>query len=146
MRDVVTATEDELVTAVARRMADDDVGDVIVVVEQPFALPQPVGIVTDRDLVVQVLARPGCIPAEVKLGALDRRDLVVAREDEDVEAVVARMRERTIRRIPVVDEHGGLQGVISLDDVFAWMRDQLQTATRTLEKQGLGPHQRHATP
>lgn len=146
VRDVVTATADEPVTDVARRMAEYDVGDVIVVVEQPFALPQPVGIVTDRDLVVQVLAHPDRVPAEVTLGDLDHRELVVAHEDDEVEAVIAKLRQHTIRRIPIVDAQGGLQGVLSIDDVLGWMRDQLQAATRTLERQAGGPRQSRPLP
>lgn len=139
MRDVVTASPDESAVEAARRMVEYKVGDLIVVVERPPALPTPIGIVTDRDLVVQVLARPDRIPAAVKLADVMNRELVVAREDDDIEGVVVKMRERGIRRIPIVDEHGGLQGVLSIDDVLGWMRDQMQAATKTLEQQGHGP-------
>ncbi len=117
-------------------MAEYGVGDVIVVVEQPPALPRPIGIVTDRDLVVQVLADPDRAPGRVKVSDVMNRDLVVAREADDVESVVARMRERAIRRIPIVDDEGGLQGLLSLDDVLGWMRDQLKAVMKTVERQG----------
>ena len=136
VRDVVTAFEHETVTEAARRMAEYGVGDVIVVVEQPPALPRPIGIVTDRDLVVQVLADPDRAPGRVKVSDVMNRDLVVAREADDVESVVARMRERAIRRIPIVDDEGGLQGLLSLDDVLGWMRDQLKAVMKTVERQG----------
>jgi len=146
VRDVVTALEHESVLAAAQRMAEYDVGDLIVVVEQLPALPRPIGIVTDRDLVVQVLARPDRLPANVTVGDVMRRQLVLALEDDDVEHVLAKMRERAIRRIPIVDVGGGLQGVLSIDDVLGWMRDQIQAATKTVERQGRGPGRSRATP
>jgi len=123
VRDVVTAFQDESVIEAARRMAEYDVGDLIVVVDRPAALPRPIGIVTDRDLVVQVLAEPKRTPASVKVGDVMSHDLVVAREADDVDDVVARMRERAIRRIPIVDDEGGLQGLLSLTDISSFERE-----------------------
>lgn len=138
IRDVVTAQEDESALDAARRMAQLDVGDLIVVRERSHAQPHPIGIVTDRDLVVHVLARE-LPPAATKIRDIMRRELVTASEDDDIEAVAAKMRAHAIRRLPVVDDLGGLQGVLSIDDVIGWMRDQLQTATKLLEAQGGGP-------
>ena len=138
VRDVVTATADETVLVAARRMAEHQVGDVIVVVEQAGQLPKPIGILTDRDLVIQVLARERA-PASTKVAEVMRRELVIAMEDDDVERVVAKMREHAIRRIPIVDGHCGLQGVLSIDDVLGWMRDQIEAATKLVERQGHGP-------
>ena len=146
VRDVVTAFADESVIDVARRMAEFGVGDVVVVIAQRPSLPRPIGIVTDRDLVVHVLARTDRRPAEVKVADVMRRELVVAREDDDIESVVAKMRAQAIRRIPIVDERGGLQGMLSLDDVLGWMRDQIEATTKTVERQGHGPLQRHPVP
>lgn len=141
VRDVVTAFADDAVTDAARRMVHYDVGDLVVVVAQPSALPRPVGIITDRDLVVHVLARPDREPGAIRVADVMTGEIVVAREDEDVESVLGRMRAHGIRRVPIVDDEGGLQGVISLDDVLAWMRDQLDATARTIEHQGLGPRE-----
>lgn len=142
IRDVVTATAGETVVDAARRMEDLHVGDLIIVDEPARGLPHPIGIITDRDLVVRVLAHPECVPATTRLAAVMRRDIVLAKEDDDVESVVAKMRAHTIRRIPIVDASGGLQGVLSVDDVLGWMREQLLSATTLLERQGLGPQLR----
>jgi CBS domain-containing protein len=136
VRDVVTAFSDEPVIDVARRMAEYGVGDVIVVIDERSGLPRPIGIITDRDLVIHVLARSDLVPANVKVADVMRRELVVAREDDDIEAVVAKMREHAIRRMPIVDDRGGLQGMLSIDDVLGWMRDQLAATTKTVERQG----------
>lgn len=136
MRDVVTAELDESVVEAARRMAELNVGDLIVVDGWSDGQPRPIGIVTDRDLVVQVLARPERSPAKTKVADVMQRDLVTADEDDEIENVVEKMRMHQIRRIPIVDRLGGLQGVLSIDDAVGWIRDQLQAATRLLERQG----------
>ena len=139
VRDVVTARSDETVVEIARRMASLDVGDVIVVEQRAGKLPRPLGIVTDRDLVVHVLARPERVAWATRLADIMRRDLVTAGEDDDVQIVVEKMREHVIRRIPVVDRDGGLQGVVSIDDVVGLLRDEIATAAKVLESQGHGP-------
>lgn len=140
IRDVVTARANETAVDVARRMVSLDVGDVIVVEERAGRLPRPVGIVTDRDLVVHVLAaRPERLPSTTTLADIMHRELVTAREDDDVQSVLAKMREHVIRRIPIIDREGGLQGVVSIDDVLGLLRDDIATATELLEHQGQGP-------
>ncbi len=139
MRDVVTARSDETVVEVARRMASLDVGDVIVVEERAGKLPRPLGIVTDRDLVVDVLAHPERAPATTTLADIMQRDLITAYEHDDVQIVLDKMRANVIRRVPIVDRDGGLQGVLSIDDVLALLRVDIAIATKLLESQGQGP-------
>ena len=110
--------------------------------DRPRSQPHPIGIVTDRDLVVRVLACPSVPPATTKVSDVMQRELVTATEDDDIEAIVDKMHAHAIRRVPIVDRLGGLQGVISLDDVIGWMRDQMQTAAKLLERQGQGPRLR----
>lgn len=140
IRVVATAEPDEFVADAARRMAELGVGDVIVVENGHNGLPRPVGILTDRDLVVDVLANPERSADTTKVGDIMHCDLVTATEDDDIERVVDMMRIHKVRRIPVIDDQGGLQGILALDDVIAWMRDQLQATTRVLEHQAGGPH------
>ena len=139
VRDVVTARPDECVVDVARRMASLDVGDVIVIEERPGHPPRPLGIVTDRDLVVDVLAHAERLPSTTTLADILHRDLVTAREDDDVQTVLDKMRSHAIRRVPIVDHDGGLQGVLSIDDVIGLLRDDIVTAANLLESQGQGP-------
>jgi CBS domain-containing protein len=138
VRDVVTAGPNETAVEVARRMAEHNVGNVIVVVERPADLPHPIGIVTDRDLVVRVLARS--LPAQTAIGEVMQRELVLAFDDDDVEHVVATMRAHGIRRVPIIDRRGGLQGMLSLDDVLGWMRDELDAAASVTDRQGRALH------
>ena len=134
MRTVVTAGPDETAMDIARRMADLDVGDVIVVDERPGELPRPIGIVTDRDLVVRALSRSDRLSAATRVRDLMQHGLVSAREDDDVQSVLAKMRAHAIRRVPIVDDKGGLQGVISVDDILGSLRDDLTTAVDVIER------------
>ena len=134
---MVTATRDESVVDAARRMAELGVGDLIVVDDRGGAV-HPVGIVTDRDLVVKFLTRSDCAPGATTLGEVMRADLVTASEEDDVETVLATLRRHGIRRVPIVDRHGALQGIISLDDLVGWMSEQLHVAVALIERQGSG--------
>jgi CBS domain-containing protein len=138
VRDVVTAEPGDSAGEVAKRMADHNVGNVIVVVQRPAGLPRPIGIVTDRDLVVRLLARS--LPASTPIVEVMQRDLVSAFDDDDVEHVVAKMRAHGIRRVPIIDRGGGLQGMLSLDDVLGWMRDELDAAASVTDRQGRALH------
>lgn len=139
VRDVVTANADETVVEAARRMSQYRVGDLIVV-ERAL----PIGIVTDRDLVVNVLAWPERKPAEVRVIDVMQRELVLALEEDDVEHVLERMRVHAVRRIPVVDRRGQLQGILTLEDILFWMGEQLQAVTKLLDRQSRGPLMRVA--
>jgi CBS domain-containing protein len=134
IREVATATARETVVAAARRMADLRTGDLIVVEHRSGELPRPLGVVTDRDLVVRVLACAERSPTNTTIGDVMRPGLVTASEDEDVERILARMRDHAIRRIPIVDRRGGLRGILSLDDVLCWMREQIEVASKMLER------------
>lgn len=91
---------------VAQIMRNSHVGDVVVV-EQSNGERVPIGIVTDRDLVIEVLAKE-IDPADIRAGDLMSAELVTAGENETVYEVITRMRAKGVRRIPIVNEHGGL--------------------------------------
>lgn len=95
----------------ARAMREKDVGDVIVVDDQGSLC----GIVTDRDIVVRAVA-DDCNPNQVRLGDICSHDLTTVDASVSVKDAVKLMRERTLRRLPVV-ESGRLVGIISLGDL-----------------------------
>ena len=94
----------------ARSMRDQNIGDVIVVKNGEIC-----GVVTDRDIVVRVIAE-GRDPASVTLGEICSTDVATVDADENVDTVEKMMREKAIRRVPVV-ESGRPVGVISLGDL-----------------------------
>jgi|SRR5664279_1237217 len=104
------------VSQAARLMRQHHVGD-LVVVDDPEEECTPIAVITDRDLVVEVLGN-GLDPATTMLGALVYRPLVIANESEDISEAVARMRTHGIRRIPVVNAGGRVVGIVTLDDLL----------------------------
>jgi CBS domain-containing protein len=116
MPDVVYCGPDTNVTEAAHLMRRKHVGDLIIV-EDPQGERIPLGVITDRDLVVEVLARD-LDPATTKLVDIMRTPVVLAAETEDTAQAVERMRAHGVRRIPVVGESGALVGVITLDDLL----------------------------
>ncbi len=123
-REVVVAEPDEPILEAARRMRDRSVGSLIVVEGAP-GRRRPIGIVTDRDIVVYAVAAGGEIPART-IRACMNPNLVTARESEDLLDVIRRMRAHRIRRIPVVDEDGILQGLLSVDDVLELVAEEVR--------------------
>jgi len=116
----------------ARLMRHHHVGDVIVV-DDPERAQVPLGVITDRDLAIEVLAT-GRAAATTAVATLLRTPVVIARESEDTRSVAERMRANGVRRIPVVDERGALAGIVTFDDLLrglvAGMQLLLETQTR----------------
>lgn len=133
-RAVSTIESFETVVTAAKRMREDHVGD-LVVVETVEGGVRPVGILTDRDLVVSVLAAEIADPSKLEVRDVIRGDLVTATEDEDLDEVLHRMRSFAVRRIPVLDGAGLLHGLIALDDVLGWIREDMAEATSIPRRQ-----------
>ena len=114
-RNVVCATSDATIVEAAHLMRSNHVGDVIIVDEADRE--EPIGIVTDRDIVVEVIAA-GLEPNVVKLGDLLLRPLVTVDERTGYAETIRVMKANGVRRMPVVNQSGVLVGIITLDDVL----------------------------
>lgn len=134
-RDVVVMTPDESVRTVAKIMRSEHVGDVLVV-EQRDGKRIPVGIVTDRDLVVEVLATDND-PAQFRIADVMSGELLTAREDDDNMATLQRMRNAGVRRMPVVDADGVLVGIITVDDYINVFAEQMEDLVRLVSREQL---------
>jgi CBS domain-containing protein len=106
-----TVGPDSTIAEAAKRMRDEDVGDVIVVSQDDRIQ----GIVTDRDIAVRAVAE-GRNPESTTVSDICSPDLVTVGPDEDVSIAVDRMREHAVRRLPVV-EGGRAVGIVSLGDL-----------------------------
>lgn len=93
-------------------MRDKNIGAVVIA-----QADEPLGIVTDRDLVIRVLAedRP---PQEIELGSIMSTHPAFLARHRTLDDAIAAMRQYRIRRLPVVDESGNLDGILSLDDLL----------------------------
>ena len=134
-RDVVVADKKQTITEVAKLMRAHHVGDVVVI-EDAAGLTKPVGILTDRDIVVEMIAEE--VPLEsCTVGDIMSFELVTAREDEGIWDVVQLMRRQGIRRVPVVNAAGALMGITTVDDLLELLADEMAglAATEAREQQ-----------
>ena len=122
-REVVIAKRDDTILETARLMRQHHVGDVLVV-DDSGGKRIPVGIVTDRDLVVEIIAT-GLDPAAITVGDIMVSELAVVKEDTGVFESIQYMRAIGVRRMPVVDDSGGLVGILTLDDLLELLADEL---------------------
>ncbi len=114
--DVVLCRSDTRVLAAAQMMRDMHVGD-LVVVDDPLGDQTPLGVVTDRDIVVEVLGRE-LDPRMVTVGEIMRKPAVIASETEDVSQALERMKAHGVRRVPVMGAGRKLVGIVALDDLL----------------------------
>jgi signal-transduction protein with cAMP-binding, CBS, and nucleotidyltransferase domain len=132
-REVVVCERATSVAEIARLMRNHHVGDVIVV-DRYEGRAVPVGIVTDRDLVIQVLAEQ-VDPGPLTAADLMSGELATALETEVVYDAIWHMRSRGIRRLPVVDARRFLVGVLTADDVTAFLAEELTQVARIVPRQ-----------
>ncbi len=117
----------------ARMMRDENIGSVVVARDR-----QPLGIVTDRDLALRVVADGGD-PEKLLLSDVMTDEPIFIGDDRSLDQAVAAMRDLAIRRIPVVDSDGRLSGIVSMDDVLVLLADQLGSlAVAIREEVGAG--------
>ena len=121
---VATIGAGESVVDAATLMRQEHVGNLIVV-ESRRGASVPVGILTDRDIVVSVVAKR-VAPDSVTVGDAMTRDLLTVRDDASLEFALREMRRRGVRRVPVVRAASGeLIGIIAADDVIQHLAVQL---------------------
>ena len=133
-RNVVCATRETTVVEAANLMRRHHIGD-LVVVDESNGRRLPVGIVTDRDIVVEVVA-PGLDAKGIRLGDLLIGRLTSVEEREHSADVVRLMAAKGVRRMPVVDSAGILVGIVTIDDLLP------QLATELRELSELAPRSR----
>lgn len=118
---VVTADPDETIVEAARRMRDRHVGDLIVADTQG----RPVGILTDRDIVVSAVAQSPDRLDGLRVSDVMSPDPVTSLANETIDDALTKMRAGGIRRLPVVSRDGRLEGIVTLDDILRRMSAEL---------------------
>ena len=106
-----TVAADATLEDAAREMGQDDIGAVLVKDNGAVS-----GILTDRDIVVRAVAE-GRNPSSTKVSDVATRDVKTLTPDSSVEDAIRIVREQNVRRIPVVDENGQPQGIVSIGDL-----------------------------
>lgn len=129
-RNPVCAQPGDKVVSVAQLMRDNDVGPIPIVADNTSK--KLVGIVTDRDLAMNVVAE-GRDPNTTRVEEVMTREVVTCRTDDDIEAALDAMSQQQLRRIPVVDENDMLVGIIAQADVATRM-DQPSTTGEVVKE------------
>lgn len=132
-REVVIAQSNISTLDAASLMRQHHVGD-LVVVEERNGVRVPLGIVTDRDLVVEVMA-PGLNQIAITLGDIMVPDLVTVKENTGVFEAIQYMRAKGVRRLPVVNDNGGLVGILALDDLLELLADELLLLAKLVKRE-----------
>jgi len=130
VREVVTVDRDMPITECAMRMHDEHVGS-LVVVEGKGGSMRPVGMLTDRDIAIEVVAF-GVAADALTAGDIMSGDPAIAHEADDLLAVLATMRERGVRRLPVVDAEGALTGIVSADNLWEVLAEEVDGLVRVI--------------
>ena len=128
---MVTVPKGESIVDVAKRMRMLHVGTVIII-EDRNGKHFPVGILTDRDIVLSIVAsEPEHLPSILVRDAMDN-DLLTAREDASLADALKLMQERGVRRLPVVDREGALVGIVTADDVIRFLAEELHQVVKLM--------------
>jgi CBS domain-containing protein len=122
-RNVVVAPKTEMVVDAAKRMRVTHVGDVVVVDDRQ-GHRVPIGMVTDRDIVVSAVAGDPDHINYLSLNDMMSEDLVTAREQDSIESALQCMQEHGVRRLPIVDANGALVGILTADDLWRHLTRQ----------------------
>ena len=123
-RNVVVAPKNERIVDAAKRMRMLHVG-ALVVVAQRDGIQIPIGILTDRDIVLSIVASdPEHLPC-LLVGDAMSDDLVTVRADSELTDGLKLMQQRGVRRLPVVDAAGGIVGIVTADDIIRFLAEEL---------------------
>lgn len=117
----------------ASLMRHKHVGD-LVVVSNDAEDRVPLGIITDRDIVLEVLGA-GRDPAKTTVSEIIRRPVVLVNEDDDAAQALEQMQAHGVRRVPVVDHQGRLSGIITADDLLKSLAADVNRLAETISRE-----------
>jgi len=135
-REVIYVTREMTLQDTAKLMRHYHVGTVVVI-DDINGRRTPIGIVTDRDIVMEANA-VDLDPKAITVGDIMAQELVTVREDEGLLQTAEVMRYKGVRRLPVVDQDGHLVGIISVDDLLEALAEQMTEIVHAL-----GQERRH---
>jgi CBS domain-containing protein len=132
-RVAVTIRPNENLTAAAQLMRDKHIGCLVVTdFDSGHQKERPVGVITDRDIVVTVVARDAD-PKSLRVEDVMTRQPTLVPEGASIATALQQMRRIGVRRLPVVDYRGHLVGILSLDDVIGALAGELQDVAASIE-------------
>lgn len=132
-REVIIVQPNTTVQEAAQLMRQHHVG-ALVVIKEVSGRRKPVGLVTDRDLVVEVVATQ-LDTGVITVGDIMLPELVTIQEDSGVFEAIQFMRARAVRRVPVVDGQGALIGIVALDDLLSLLAEELSELSALVSRE-----------
>jgi CBS domain-containing protein len=132
-REVVYTTRDATVQVAAKMMRQYHVGT-LVVVDAAGGRRAPVGILTDRDIVISVDALD-LDTKTITVGDIMSPELVTIRAEDSALQAAEVMRFKGVRRLPVVDADGNLAGIVSIDDLLESLTEEMTEMARVLGRE-----------
>lgn len=132
-REVTIIDREASIIDAAQIMREHHVGDIIVTESRNDSVI-PVGIITDRDLVIEIIARKVDVNS-VTVGDVMSADLLTAVETENTDDVMLKMRNKGVRRVPVVSEDGNLIGIMSVDDFIDLFAENMENLVRLISRE-----------
>ena len=132
-REVWFVGRDDTVVEAAQLMRDHHVG-ALVVTELRGGVPHPVGILTDRDIVVEIVAKEADL-ARLLVGDVMSYELVSVREDDGISEALKVMKGKGVRRAPVLDDRGELIGILAVDDLIGLLAEELADVSALIDRE-----------
>lgn len=145
-REVIIAYPEEAIPEAAKLMRQHHVGSLVIVkkIAEDDTIDHthdegdtwriPIGILTDRDIVVELIAEDVDLSA-VTIGDVINRKLLMVNEEESLTEVLDRMKEKGVRRVPVTNKTDGLVGILALDDLIELYAEQLSHIVTVINKE-----------
>ena len=132
-REVIISEAEATALDAAKLMRKHHVGDVIIV-KSENNIRRPIGIVTDRDLIVEIMATE-LDPAVITVGDIMVPNLVTVQETTEIFETIQYMRRKAVRRAPVIDDKGGLIGIITMDDLLKLLSEELSELAKLIDRE-----------
>ncbi len=139
-REVVIVDRATTILEAAKLMRSEHVGD-LVVTDERNGRQVPVGILTDRDMVVELLAEEIELD-KVSVGDAMSYELLSVNEQDGLQETIVKMSDRGVRRLPVVDDAGTLVGIVTVDDLIELIAEQLTDLVRLVGNELVGERTR----
>lgn len=131
--EVITVERNTTVTEACKHMRQNHVG-AVVVMDSKNGKTTPVGIVTDRDVVVELVATE-LDPDVITVGDIMVPSLTVINKSAGLFEAIRLMADKGIRRLPVVDDDGTLCGIMTLDDILLLLAEELGALNKLVERE-----------
>ena len=132
-REVVTAEKHTSIAEAAKIMRRTHTGS-LVIVDSDAPKSKPVGIITDRDLVIEVIAKDEEVTG-LTAGDVMGPELLIARGNDGIWETILRMRAMGVRRLPVIDSEGFLMGILSMDDLLEFLASELSDLAKLIKRE-----------